>query len=306
MRYLNSLLYISLAAAVFALSPAMAAAQSTDQAFPTPVTRNDIRGRIEARPIGDSRLTQHYYVFDGEQGDIFVNIVAENFTGDIDIFIQEGLSPLSKIVFYADYQNNETGRVIYLRKRERLLLRVQGRTPNDDAASYQIKFAGSFLAVNAGDFPDAPELPVITRSEPVRTERPVREQTRTETRRVETTPGRTERAEAESRPEVPARKEETVVARKQEETPAKDEETPVVSRPEAAPPRIPEMETARPAAPPARIFKLVIEFMDGSRIERPMTEVNRFSVEGDTLVVVPKGGAVRRYSMATVNRVAIE
>jgi len=37
-----------------------------------------------------------------------------------------------------------------------------------------------------------------------------------------------------------------------------------------------------------------------------MTEISRFSVEGDTLVVLPKGGPVRRYSMATVNRVSIE
>ena len=165
---------------------ANAAAQSNDQRYPTPVTRSEIRGRIDARPIGDARLTQHFYVFDGEQGDIFVNIVAKNFTGDIDIFVQDGLRPLSKIVFYADYQNNETGRVLYLRKSERLLLRVQGRTPNDDPASYVIKFAGSFLAVNAADFPDAPELPVITRSEPVRTERQAREETRAETRRTET------------------------------------------------------------------------------------------------------------------------
>ncbi|MBK9165728.1 MAG: hypothetical protein IPM21_17805 [Acidobacteria bacterium] len=320
MRYLNSLLYISLAAAMFALSPAIAAAQSNDQAFPTPVTRNEIRGRIQARPIGDSRLTQHYYVFDGEQGDIFVNIVAENFTGDIDIFIQEGLSPLSKIVFYADYQNNETGRVIYLRKRERILLRVQGRTPNDDPATYLIKFAGSFLAVNAADFPNAPALPTITRAEPARTVRPETVEARPQTRRAEPEPSRTEVASGEKRSATVARAEEKSPISGRDDTPVPETRTPETPRSEAAPetrtPAVPrseaaqrrtaERETARPATPPARIFKLVIEFMDGSRIERPMTEVNRFSVEGDTLVVVPKGGAVRRYSMATVNRVAIE
>lgn len=305
MRYLNSFLYIVIAASAAGFLSLEADAQSNDQRYPTPVTRSEVRGRIEARPVGDARLTQHFYVFDGEQGDIFVNIVAENFTGDIDIFIQDGLRLLSKIVFYADYQNNETGRVLYLRKRERLLLRVQGRTPNDDPASYVIKFAGSFLAVNAADFPDAPELPVITRSEPVRTEGPAREEARAETRRTETAPVRAERAEAESRPGVPARKEETAVVRK-EEVPAKEEETPAAPRGETATPRAPEREAARSAAPRARILKLVIEFTDGSRIERPMTEISRFSVEGDTLVVLPKGGPVRRYSMATVNRVSIE
>lgn len=302
MRYLNSFLQIIIVVSVIGVFSADVAAQSNDQRYPTPVTRSEIRGRIDARPIGDARLTQHFYVFDGEQGDIFVNIVAENFTGDIDIFVQDGLRPLSKIVFYADYQNNETGRVLYLRKSERLLLRVQGRTPNDDPASYVIKFAGSFLAVNAEDFPNAPELPIITRSEPVRTERQARAETRAETRRTETAPSR---AEAERRPAVPERKEETAVVRK-EETPARKDETPAAPRRETATPRAPEREAARSAAPRARMLKLVIEFTDGSRIERPMTEISRFSVEGETLVVLPKGGPVRRYSMATVNRVSIE
>ena len=290
MRYLNSFLYLVIAASALGVFSSRAAAQSNDQRYPTPVTRSEIRGSIVARPIGDARLTQHFYVFDGEQGDIFVNIVAENFTGDIDIFVQDGLRPLSKIVFYADYQNNETGRVLYLRKRERLLLRVQGRTPNDDPASYVIKFAGSFLAVNAADFPNAPELPVIARSEPARTERPPREEARAETRRAEAEPSRAGRAQPESRPAAPA----------------KDEETPAAPRRENATPRAPEREAARSAAPRARMLKLVIEFTDGSRIERPMTEISRFSVEGETLVVLPKGGPVRRYSMATVNRVSIE
>ena len=305
MRYLNPFLYLVIAASALGVFSSRAAAQSNDQRYPTPVTRSEIRGSIVARPIGDARLTQHFYVFDGEQGDIFVNIVAENFTGDIDIFVQDGLRPLSKIVFYADYQNNETGRVLYLRKRERLLLRVQGRTPNDDPASYVIKFAGSFLAVNAADFPNAPELPVIARSEPARTERPPREEARAETRRAEASPSRAERAQPESRPAVPAKKEETAVVRK-EEAPAKDEETPAAPRRENATPRPPEREAARSAAPRSRMLKLVIEFTDGSRIERPMTEISRFSVEGETLVVLPKGGPVRRYSMATVNRVSIE
>ena len=299
MRYPTSFLHIAIAALVVAFFSADAAAQSTDQGFPTPVTRSEIRGRIEARPIGDARLTQHFYVFDGEQGDIFVNIVAENFTGDIDIFVQDGLRPLSKIVFYADYQNNETGRVLYLRKRERLLLRVQGRTPNDDPASYVIKFAGSFLAVNAADFPDAPALPIITRPEPTRPSRAETAETRTETRRADPA------AAAERSPAV-ARTEERSEPVRRDETPAPETRTSTPPRREAAPPRTPERETARPAAPPARVFQLVIEFTDGSRIERPMTEINRFSVEGDTLIVVPRGGSVRRYSMATVNRVAIE
>ena len=65
-------------------------AQSTDQNFPTPVTTNQILGTIKARDIGDSRLTTYFYAFDGEQGDIFINVVSKNLSGDIDIFIVDG------------------------------------------------------------------------------------------------------------------------------------------------------------------------------------------------------------------------
>ena len=136
-----------LSAAAFALFVvSAAAAQSTDQAFPTAVRANEIVGSIKARDIGDARLTSHFYAFNGDQGDIFVNVVTKNFDGDIDIFTADGLRPLTKIVIFADAASNETGRIVYLRRPERLLLRIQGRTPNDDAAAYRIKFAGSFVA----------------------------------------------------------------------------------------------------------------------------------------------------------------
>ncbi|NNF00477.1 MAG: hypothetical protein HKN25_15775 [Pyrinomonadaceae bacterium] len=118
--------------------------QSRQQNSPSPIIRNEISGTIAARDLGDSRLTTYYYSFKGERGDIFVNVVTKNFSGDIDIFLVEGLKPKTKITIYADSERSETGRVIYLRKPENLLMRIQGRTPNDDAATYQVKFAGSF------------------------------------------------------------------------------------------------------------------------------------------------------------------
>ena len=124
-----------------------ACAQSTDQNFPTPVTTNEINGTIKARDVGDSRLTTFYYAFDGDQGDIFINVASRNFSGDIDVFTAEGLRPLTKMVIYADTDINETGRLIYLRKGERLVLRIEGRSPNDDPASFRIKFGGSFVAL---------------------------------------------------------------------------------------------------------------------------------------------------------------
>ena len=113
-------------ALAFAVS---AAAQSTDQNFPTPITSNEINGTIKARDVGDSRLTSYFYAFDGDQGDIFINVAIKNFTGDIDVFTAEALRPLTKMVIYADTDQTETGRLIYLRKGERLILRIEGRTP---------------------------------------------------------------------------------------------------------------------------------------------------------------------------------
>src|SRR5690348_3636063 len=120
-------------------------AQSTTQDFPTPVTTNEIDGTISARDVGDARLTTYFYTFNGAQGDLFINVNSQNFNGDIDVFTADGLNPVTKIVMYADSSVNETGRVVYLRKPEKLILRVQGRTPGDDPATFRIKFAGSFL-----------------------------------------------------------------------------------------------------------------------------------------------------------------
>ncbi len=135
-------------------------AQSNDQNFPTPITSNQINGTINARDIGDSRLTTYYFTFNGNQGDVFINVVTKNLNGDIDVFAAEGLRPLTKIVVYADSSDNETGRVIYLRKPEKIILRIQGRSPNDDPATFQIKFAGSFMASSDAEI-EAPKLPEV-------------------------------------------------------------------------------------------------------------------------------------------------
>jgi hypothetical protein len=151
---------VKLAAIAFCvfLIPIAANSQSSDQNFPTAVTTNEIDGTIKARDIGDSRLTSYYYAFDGGQGDVFINAVTTNFFGDIDVFAQEGLRPLTKMVIYPDSGANETGRVIYLRKPERLILRIEGRSPNDDPATFRIKFAGSFVALAPQKQPEAPAI----------------------------------------------------------------------------------------------------------------------------------------------------
>lgn len=137
------------------------AGQSVSQEFPTPVATTEITGVIKPRDLGDPRLTSHFYLVETGVGDLFVNVLTRNFTGDIDLFTQNGLQPLVKIVVYADLAENETGRVIYLRKPEKLLLRIQGRTPGDEAATYRIKFAGSFVASSATEN-RPPELPEVS------------------------------------------------------------------------------------------------------------------------------------------------
>ena len=137
-------------------------AQSSNVDFPTPITRDEVKGRIAARDIGDSRLTSHYYVFEGRQGDILINIEANNLNGDIDVFLAESLKPLTKINLYADSGVTQTGRELYLRKSEKLILRIEGRTPNDDPATYSIKFSGSFQAVAAKSAVQEPKLPKVT------------------------------------------------------------------------------------------------------------------------------------------------
>ena len=136
-------------------------AQSTNQSFPTAITANEISGRIAARDIGDARLTSYFYVFGGNQGDVFINVQTVNFNGDIDVFTFGNLKPLTKITVYADDTTSETGRVVYLRQPAKLILRIQGRSPNDDSATFRIKFAGSFEPVQAVADNPAAEVPEV-------------------------------------------------------------------------------------------------------------------------------------------------
>lgn len=136
--------------------------QSTNQNFPTSITTNEISGNIPARDVGDARLTTYFYAFKGSQGDVFVNVLTANLNGSIDVFTVDNLRPLTKITVYSSDTESETGRVIYLRKPEKLILRVEGRSPNDDPATFRIKFAGSFQSMDATAENAAPPAPEVT------------------------------------------------------------------------------------------------------------------------------------------------
>ncbi len=334
--------------------------QSTNQEFPTPVTENVIEAKIAARDIGDSRLTNYFYTFDGDQGDLFINIVTNNLTGDIDLFTLDGLRPMTKISVYGDLSESETGRVVYLRKREKLLLRVQGRTPNDEPATLRIKFAGSFIAATAGSDEAKPELPTVTADNKSgivvnsvgtvierRTEKPAKEKpAETETQAeaiakgvpiaeneqiaeskaepVEESPAEPKKVQTETpkvevvvteniEPEKPAKVEAAVKEprktrrkRKVAKKPVNEDvetRSEVAEKSEAA--ENPTGEEKAPARSLASI-RLIVLFKDGSKIERPMDEVLRFTVDGGVLTIISKDGRIGRYSIFDIEKTTIE
>jgi hypothetical protein len=275
-----------------------------------------------------------------------VNVVTKNFNGDIDIFTVYGLRSLTKIVIYADTSSNETGRLIYLRKPEKLLLRIEGRSPNDDPATFKIKFAGSFVAAEGGAETEAPEMPeikgendsgvrvnsvgtiieVIPKPMPAprvtvaKVEPPVKK---------DVEPEKSDKPEEEKKPEKirvlvsenipPAKKPETPkkevrkpvrkpVSKKVDETVAND---PVVAdKPTVTvkTPRKPKVTAPKPppVPDPLESVHLVILFKDGKKIERPMSEVIRFNVDKGVLTVVLKDGTMSKHSILDVEKVTIE
>ncbi len=317
-------------------------AQSNDQNFPTPLTNNQLDGSIKARDIGDSRLTTYFFTFDGGQGDIFINVVTNNLNGDIDIFTVEGLRPLTKIVLYADSSDYETGRVIYLRKPEKILLRIQGRSPNDDPATFKIKFAGSFIASSDIESDTAPKMPevrkendsgvivnsvgtiigikpkptpqpretVAAKIEPKKSEA-VEEKTEIETEKNE--PEKVETPQVivteNVTPSEETKPAETVENKPKETKTLEITNEPTEEKPKAKKERVrktkekPKKETE---PNPLENIRLVVLLKDGGKIERPMSEVVKFGVEKGILTIINKDGTISRYSILDVEKVTIQ
>jgi hypothetical protein len=139
-----------LALVVLLLVNVSLAAQSLDVGAPTPITNKAISGHIAARDLGDSRLTDHYYAFTGTPGDLLITVKSQNLNGDLDVFTAVTLRPLLKLTLYAESTAPVT-KGIYLRKREDLILRIEGRSPNDDEGTYQLFFGGSFQPIAGGE-----------------------------------------------------------------------------------------------------------------------------------------------------------
>jgi hypothetical protein len=312
--------------------------QSTEQKFPTLVTSSEISGKISARDIGDSRLTTYYYAFNGTQGDVFLTIETNNLNGDIDIFTADELRPVTKIALFADSSNNQTVRTIYLRKDEKLILRIEGKTPNDDDATYKIKFEGSFAAITDAKTVEveAPKVKSKTDSDVVvnsvgtiievkqkPTPEPKVEIAKVEKIKIPKTP----RVKPTPKPKAEKPKvEETETAGEVSNTqkpsvkPAKVKkpkvetaenlpkpETPKPEKPKKMPkPKVqpkPKSETAAAL----ESVKLLVELKDGTKYERPMSEVLRVNVDKDgMLTIVTKDGKIERYSILDVAKMTIQ
>lgn len=140
-----------------------AVAQSSLLESPTPVTGSEIAGRIPALDLGDARLTRHFYTFNARPGDLELTVVASNLEGDIDLF-SAAMRPLTKVTLYGGSETT-VARTVFFRRDETLILRVQGRSPNDADGTYRIRFGGTFVASTA-PAPDesalAAELPSPT------------------------------------------------------------------------------------------------------------------------------------------------
>ena len=321
-------------------------AQSTNQSFPTPISSNEISGTIKARDLGDARLTTYFYVFNGNQGDVFINVVTKNLDGDIDIFTADNLKPLTKITVYSDNSNGETGRVVYLRQPQKLILRIEGKTPTDDPATFNIKFAGSFQAIQGVAENEEPETPQVKNDEQgevrvnsvgtiievkpkptpkpketvAKVEKPKKEKVKPEEKAEKPLKTETEVAENTPTEKKPEEKTENKPEEKSSEeketpkTPAKVRKPSKTKKPKPQPPAKtepkPKVETNKDtsAIEPALLenIRLIVLFKDGTKIERPMSEILKVSVDKGILTVISKDGTIGRYSILDVSKMTIE
>lgn len=329
---------LAVAALLVFILCACASAQSTNIEFPTPVVANEVSGIIEARDVGDPRLTRHYYLLTGTQGDLVLTVESNNLNGDIDLFTAGSLRPLTKLSLFAGLSTTSASKSVYLRERESLILRVEARSANDEAGRYHIKFSGGFEPMaDATPPPENVEPKVSSTSNRDKNVRRVtssgariQEEEPVEVAKVEppkpapkvkekkkqpeetTTATAAEPAAAAPVKPKPAKTTRTArtrtPARKTPARKASPTTTTAKKREETAPaPDANATTTNAPAtAEPAINPRLIIETRDGMRVERYMSEVRRFSIERGVLIVVTNDGKVERRPMTSVLRVTIE
>ncbi|MDQ3650388.1 MAG: hypothetical protein M3458_08990 [Acidobacteriota bacterium] len=198
---------------VLLLTAASASAQSTDVGFPTPITSDEISGRITPRDVGDARFTRHFYTFKGREGDLVVTVESTNLDGAVDVFTASSLRPITKVTLYGGASATQSSKSVYLRGDESFVLRVEGRSGGDADGTYRVRFDGAFVAFAAATEAKAAEGNAATVTQPKVTEssagsmadspivrnRGTRRATATGARIPETAEERVERLAAEAR-----------------------------------------------------------------------------------------------------------
>jgi hypothetical protein len=299
---------------------ATTAAQSLDASTPAPIRSTSLIGRIAARDLGDSRVTDHYYAFTGTPGDLLITIQTRNLNGDLDVFTAGSLRPLLKLALYAENTGPVT-KGIYLRKREDLILRIEARSPNDDEGMYQLFFSGTFqptiggpdIAENGDSTNDAGSLgPKSRRVSSVGARLPEPEKPVTEIAATPTPEPTPEEKTEEAKPVTPkrtttntarvrrptSRRTSTPVRPKSDETASEtaDESTPVTEppKPKTTTPRTPRRgsTTANRTAKP--------------KTETPVETTPAEPEAGPRLVIETSDGTLINRSMSTVRRVIVE
>ena len=320
----------------------VAVGQSSDIAWPSPVRSTEIRATIPARDLGDPRLTDHYYAFTGVPGDVLITVDSRNLNGDVDVFTFSGLRPLLKFTVYAGSSSPIT-KGIYLRQREDLILRIEGRTPNDDEAVYRIHFGGAFQPITSGplaEHEDALQLETPAEASSKTGRRVSSVGARVEEPRTEVaeapapTPEPTPEVSALPEPKVPAARSTTrnsrrrvpaarrrpaasVKSAKPDEAAKKEveetssAETPATEARVPKPPATKSRRARRPATPAAIPEsdssgpRLIIETSDGTLVDRFMGSVRRVTVENGQVIVIGKDGTIQRVPLASVVRMTI-
>jgi hypothetical protein len=311
----------------------VAVGQSLDAGTPAPIRSNNLIGRISARDLGDSRLTDHYYAFTGTPGDLLITIQSRNLNGDLDVFTAGSLRPLLKLTLYAESTSPVT-KGIYLRKREDLILRIEARSPNDDEGTYQLFFGGSFEPIVGGSDIAANETPAIDANGSTGTRKtkrvssvgarlpepdlPVTEVAAAPTPTPEPTPEKVEDPKAEkpapraratpspntARNRRPAGRRTTTPPKpKQEEAKTEEETTtPEVKKSEEA--EAPKKSTARSTTRrgSAGTSRTVKPRPDATTEAAPVPEPE----SGPRLVIETSDGTLINRSMSTVRRVIVE
>ena len=321
----------------------VALGQSTDVAWPSPVRTNEVRSTIPARDLGDPRVTDHFYAFTGTPGDLLITVDSRNFNGDVDVFTASSLRPLLKFTVYASNSAPIT-KSIYLRQPVDLILRVEGRTPNDDEAIYSLHFGGAFESITSGalvEHEDASQHSKVGEASSKGGRRVSSVGARIDEPRSEVAdipkPEPTPVASSESgsksataKPVPGNRRVRRPVTRRTKPTATpKPDETAAKGEPEKKPtaegsetetpagePTTRKGKAARAPAKPATAEapaqepedsgpRLIIETSDGTLVDRSMAGVRRVTVENGQVVVVGKDGKIKRIPLASVVRMTI-